>query len=290
MIYSMTGFGKATASLPNFKVSIELRSLNSKNLDFVFKAPPAMRDKEADVRQRIGKRLERGKIDCWIHLELSSSGHGQRINKELVGIYLTQLQELGKLHQIQSNDFLAIAMRMPDVVESVEESLSEEQWNAVSEALDEAMDALMNHRRAEGKVLENIFLELVNTISSKLNGITSLEQERKQRTRVRLLKALNELGLETPVDQNRFEQELIYYLEKLDITEEKVRLANHCSYFLETMASEEASGKKLNFIAQEMGREINTLGAKANEANIQRVVVEMKDDLEKIKEQVLNTL
>ncbi len=290
MIYSMTGFGKATASLPNFKVSIELRSLNSKNLDFVFKAPPAIRDKEADIRQRIGKRLERGKIDCWINVELSSSGHGQRINKELVGTYLMQLQDLGKLHKIESNDFLAIAMRMPDVVESVEESLSEEEWNEVSKALDEAIDALMRHRRAEGEVLENTFLELVEAISSKLNSIAPLEQERKQRTRDRLLKALKELGLEASVDQNRFEQELIYYLEKLDITEEKVRLSNHCSYFLETMGSQEPSGKKLNFIAQEMGREINTLGAKANEANIQRVVVEMKDDLEKIKEQVLNTL
>ncbi len=294
MIKSMTGFGKAEVILPHKKIIAEVRTLNSKQLDLAVKLPAAYRPVEFEIRSLAARMLQRGKADLTITVESSAHQAESRINEELFHIYYKQLSELCAREEVSpTRETIAPALiqsvlRLPEVVGSREESISDEELAAVTKAAEEALSRLDAFRVQEGAVLIADLLRRVETIEEYARQIIPFEQARTETVRSRIREALAQLQVE--VDNNRLEQEMIYYIEKLDITEEKVRLANHCNYFREVAASEECAGRKLGFIAQEMGREINTTGSKANEANIQRLVVQMKDELEKIKEQVLNIL
>jgi uncharacterized protein (TIGR00255 family) len=290
MIKSMTGFGKATGEWKNKKITIEIRSLNSKQMDLNIKMPSLYRSKELELRSYITKQTERGRMDVSIYVENGMDENAAVINKSLVETYIQQLKEIAQKTNSDSNDLLAIAMRMPDVFKQEREELEEEEWAYVIKKIDETIAAFNQFRVDEGNVLFKDFTDRINTIVALLKEIEQLEQPRIQQIRDRIKKNVYELIPAEAVDKNRFEQELIYYIEKLDITEEKVRLRSHCDYFLEALKSPNAEGRKLGFIAQEIGREINTIGSKANHAEIQRLVVQMKDELEKIKEQSLNVL
>ncbi len=290
MIKSMTGFGKATGEWKNKKITIEIRSLNSKQMDLNIKMPSLYRSKELDLRSYITKTTERGRIDLSIYVENGMEENATVINKSLVEAYIQQLKEIAEKTNSVTNDLLSIAMRMPDVLKQERDELDEEEWAYIMKKIDEAIMAFNQFRADEGNVLLKDFTDRINTILSVLNEIELLEQPRIQQIRERIKNNVYELIPTDAVDKNRFEQELIYYIEKLDITEEKVRLRSHCHYFLETLKSSNAEGRKLGFISQEIGREINTIGSKANDAAIQKFVVQMKDELEKIKEQSLNVL
>jgi uncharacterized protein (TIGR00255 family) len=290
MIKSMTGFGKATGEWKNKKITIEIRSLNSKQMDLNIKMPSLYRSKELELRSYITKQTERGRMDVSIYVENGMDENAAVINKSLVETYIQQLKEIAQKTNSDSNDLLAIAMRMPDVFKQEREELEEEEWAYVIKKIDETIAAFNQFRVDEGNVLFKDFTDRINTIVALLKEIEQLEQPRIQQIRDRIKKNVYELIPAEAVDKNRFEQELIYYIEKLDITEEKVRLRSHCDYFLEALKSPNAEGRKLGFIAQEIGREINTIGSKANDAAIQKFVVQMKDELEKIKEQSLNVL
>lgn len=283
----MTGFGKRIISLPGKKLSIEIKSLNSKQADINLRLPSFYRSKEGDIRKIISEALQRGKIDCNMNLEITGIESAPQLNMELAAGYTRQLQALGE-ETGTSGDILGSILRLPDVFRSEQDEVSEEEWKAVKAGIDATLGALMDFRAAEGKRLaEDLELRLSN-IEALLAKVIPLEEERKQRVKDKLQRSLEQL--KTEVDQDRFEQELIYYLEKYDITEEKVRLKSHIIYFRELMEAGNMVGKKLGFVSQEIGREINTLGSKANHAEMQRLVVEMKDELEKIKEQALNIL
>lgn len=290
MIKSMTGFGKATGEWKNKKITIEIRSLNSKQMDLNIKMPSLYRSKELELRSYITKQTERGRMDVSIYVENGMDENAAVINKSLVETYIQQLKEIAQKTNSDTNDLLAIAMRMPDVFKQEQEELDEEEWAYIIKKIDEAITAFTQFRVDEGTVLLKDFTERINIILSLLKEIEQLEQPRIQQIRNRIKKNVYELIPAETVDKNRFEQELIYYIEKLDITEEKVRLRSHCDYFLEALKSPNAEGRKLGFISQEIGREINTIGSKANDATIQKFVVQMKDELEKIKEQSLNVL
>lgn len=290
MIKSMTGFGKATGEWKNKKINIEIRSLNSKQMDLNVKMPSLYRSKELELRSYITKQTERGRMDVSIYVENGMDENAAVINKTLVESYIRQLKEIAKKTDVDTDDLLAIAMRMPDVFKQESEELEEVEWEYVMKKVDEAIEAFNQFRADEGNVLLNDFTERINTIVNLLKEIEKLEQARIQQIRDRIKKNVYELIPAEAIDKNRFEQELIYYIEKLDITEEKVRLRSHCDYFLEALKSPNAEGRKLGFISQEIGREINTIGSKANDAAIQKFVVQMKDELEKIKEQSLNVL
>ena len=284
MIQSMTGFGKAIGQTSGKKITVEIRSLNSKGLDLNARIAPIFREKELTIRKLVGAALKRGKVDINIYAEVTGVESAAGINMELAKGYLEQLEVLSR-ETDTSGDLIAAVMRMPDVIGSSKNELSEEEWHFLKDLIVKALEKLERFRVQEGSSIAKDFEQRLIEIEKSMKEIEPHEQQRMLAVRERLLKGLE--GVE--IDSNRYEQEVIFYIEKLDINEEKVRLANHLKYFRETM-NEENSGKKLGFIAQEMGREINTLGSKSNYAPMQQHVVQMKDELEKIKEQVGNTL
>ncbi len=290
MIKSMTGFGKAEAALPKKKITVEIRSLNSKQLDLNLRLPSLYRQAEYEIRNMIARTVVRGKVDVFVTVESESAETSSHINKEVFAAYLRQINESLNYSGIDAayDAILPCIMRLPDVVTSEAEAVSEEEIAALIDTTRRAIEGLDAFREQEGKVLIADLLRRVDLIESYKEEVVPYEKQRTETIKQRILDGLKNLKVD--VDTNRLEQEMIFYLEKLDITEEKVRLKNHCKYFREVASSEEAVGRKLGFIAQEMGREINTLGSKANESNIQILVVKMKDELEKIKEQVLNIL
>lgn len=279
----MTGYGKTIIQLPAKKISIEIKSLNSKNLDLNTRFPAIYREKEILIRRKLAKKLTRGKIDLSFYIEATNEESTTQINKEIVVHYMKQLEKIDS-----TSDNLSIAMRLPDVLKTEREELDDTEWNEIEKSIDEAIVLLEEFRKDEGEVLKQDFILRIDSIRKNLKGVILLDEDRLVAVREKLLKAIKEL--EVTVDENRFEQELIYYLEKLDITEEKVRLNNHLDYFLKELNGAVSNGKKLAFISQEIGREVNTIGSKANFAPMQKLVVQMKDDLEKIKEQLLNVL
>jgi uncharacterized protein (TIGR00255 family) len=291
MIRSMTGYGKAECLMPDKKLTIEVKSLNSKLLDTSTRLPALYRDKEIEIRQIIAGTLERGKVECSFFYELTEEATPGIINEQVVKSYYEQLYRIsGELGLEASLELLSTVMRMPDTIRTERTELGDEEWDVVKDGLQQALRQVNGFRHQEGEALDRDLRERVGAITSRLARVEEFEAERIGRIRERIGNNLSGILVSEEFDENRFEQELIFYLEKLDISEEKVRLSNHCQYFLETMETAGPVGKKLGFISQEMGREINTLGSKANHADIQRLVVEMKDELERIKEQVLNVL
>jgi len=291
MIKSMTGFGKSTLELPGKKITIEIKTLNSKQIDISTRIPSIYKEKELEMRTLISSQLERGKIDFNIYLENTGENVSYKINKPLAKAYFEELKLLAvEINQQQYNSYLSIVIKMPDVLRPDIEELAEDEWKSLEKSIVDALIMVDEYRIEEGKSLYTDLVKRVNLILENLEKIKPYEKQRVEYLRQRLIKNVNEMIDESQIDKNRFEQELIYYIEKIDITEEKVRLKNHCDYFIETLVEPYSTGKKLNFISQEMGREINTLGSKANDATIQKFVVQMKDELEKIKEQLYNIL
>jgi uncharacterized protein (TIGR00255 family) len=288
----MTGYGKAVADMPDKKVNIEIKSLNSKALDLSTRIAPQYREKEMQIRNEISKALERGKVDFSLWVEKKETAESATpINKTLLAGYYKQIKEISEEQNIPlPADWFATLLRMPDVMSKTETTeLTEDEWEAVHAAVLEAIGHLVDFRKQEGKALEAKFREKIANITALLAEVEPYEQERVGKIKDRIVEAL-EKTLSVDYDKNRLEQELIYYIEKLDINEEKQRLANHLHYFIDTLENGSGQGKKLGFIAQEMGREINTLGSKSNHAEMQKIVVRMKDELEQIKEQVLNVM
>ncbi|MGI6222664.1 MAG: YicC/YloC family endoribonuclease [Prevotella sp.] len=291
MIQSMTGYGKAVETFQDKKIHVEIKSLNSKTMDISTRLAPVYRDKEMEIRQIVTDSLKRGKIDLSLWVEKENVASATPINAALVEDYYQQIKAISEKTGIpEPNDWFATLLRMPDVTLKTDvEELSEEEWGVAKKAMLEALDELNAFRRQEGAALEKKFTEKVNNIERLLHELEPFEKSRVPKIRETIVKELEEIP-NVDYDKNRLEQELIYYIEKLDISEEKQRLANHLKYFRETMAEKKPNGKKLGFIAQEMGREINTTGSKSNQADMQNIVVKMKDELEQIKEQVLNAL
>jgi len=285
MIQSMTGFGKASLQLPTKKITVEIKSLNSKGLDLNVRMPSVFREMELGLRNRIALKLERGKVDFSLFVEVTGEETSSKINVPIVKAYIKQMKEVVDGDE---TELLKMAVRMPDALKTEREEIDENDWAQIEDVIDEALQNIYNFRVSEGVSLEKEFLVRITNILSLMNEAVALDGERIQTVKTRLLASIEELKVN--VDENRFEQELIFYLEKMDITEEQVRLQTHLNYFLETVAGTEANGRKLGFITQEMGREINTMGSKSNHAKMQKLVVQMKDELEKIKEQVLNVL
>jgi len=291
MILSMTGYGKSVVTYGDKKINVEIKSLNSKSLDLSTRIAPLYREKEMEIRQLIAQKLFRGKVDFSIWIEQDALTSATPINAALVENYYHQLKDISAKAGIpEPQDWMPTLLRMPDVLTKTEtETLTDEEWAVVRRAIDQALEALISFRRQEGAALEKKFHEKVDTIEALLHEIEPYEQARVPKIKETIIKGLEQIP-EVDYDKNRLEQELIYYIEKLDISEEKQRLTNHLKYFRETMAEKQPNGKKLGFIAQEMGREINTTGSKSNQAEMQNIVVKMKDQLEQIKEQVLNAL
>ena len=287
----MTGYGKATAVFENKKINVEIKSLNSKALDLSTRIAPIYREKEIEIRNLISKTLERGKVDFSIWVEKDAADTAAPINTAILESYYKQIKNISITTGIpMPEDWFSLLLRMPDVMTKVDiQELSEEEWAVVSAAIQEALERLVEFRKQEGAALEKKFTEKIDNIAALLKSIEPYEQERVEKIRDRIIDAL-EKTISVDYDKNRLEQELIYYIEKLDINEEKQRLTNHLNYFRETMREGHGQGKKLGFIAQEMGREINTTGSKSNQAEMQNTVVKMKDELEQIKEQVLNVM
>lgn len=286
MIHSMTGFGKASVQLPLKKLTIEIKSLNSKSLDLSVRLSQQYKEKELEVRNVIAQRLERGKIECSLYIEVTGEETSSTINAPIVKSYIQQMKSI--IPDADATELMKMAVRMPDALKVERAELNEEEWKEIQKILNEALNNIVEFRRQEGAKLQNDFEQQIGSIRILMNEVATYETERINAVKERLRQGLEELKVNT--DQNRFEQELIYYIEKLDINEEKVRLTNHLDYFIETMNGTQANGRKLGFIAQEMGREINTMGSKSNHSEMQKCVVQMKDELEKIKEQVLNIL
>jgi uncharacterized protein (TIGR00255 family) len=281
----MTGYGKTIVQLPQKKVTIEIKSLNSKNLDLNVRIPGAYKEKELAIRKNLSKHLVRGKIEFSLYVEVTGEETTTVINKAVIHNYIDQLRGVA---ETTTDTLLEIAMRLPDALKTEREELDDDDWIAIESGIDTTVDKIVKYRKDEGAVLKNDFIERINTIQGLANEVIEIDTARMIHVREKLHKAVVDLKAE--VDENRFEQELMYYLEKLDITEEKVRLNNHLDYFLKEVNGSDSNGKKLGFISQEIGREINTLGSKSNYAPMQKVVVQMKDELEKIKEQLLNVL
>ena len=291
MIKSMTGYGKSECELALKKITVEVRSLNSKVLDVNTRIPGVYREKEIEIRRELSDRLIRGKVDFNIFAESLGVESNSAINSSMVKSYFNQLSEISKELNLPVTEFtLQIIMQLPEVVKTTRDELDENEWKIIVGAIREALDAMDNFRIQEGVSLFNDIIFNINTIKTLLEQIAPYELERTEKVKERILEGLKELSSPEGVDHNRLEQEMIFYLEKLDVNEEKVRLGNHCSYFLETLELDEPVGKKLGFIAQEIGREINTLGSKANHTEMQKLVIGMKDALERIKEQLLNAL
>jgi uncharacterized protein (TIGR00255 family) len=292
MIKSMTGFGKSEMIFPDKKISIEIKTLNSKGTDISIKLPGILRSREMEIRQKLSEILERGKIEASILYEMNTLSLSSHINKEVFKAYFNELTEITKELNIKDDySIVSSILRLPEVISSERSEKiepDENEWTLISTLLDQALLEVDNFRIQEGNVLKVDLLKRISLILLKLTEIESFEKARLDRIRERISSNIRDLLPSEAIDNNRFEQEIIFYLEKLDITEEKVRLKNHCDYFLETLNLNDSVGKKLAFISQEIGREINTLGSKASDSDIQKLVVEMKDELEKIKEQVLN--
>jgi uncharacterized protein (TIGR00255 family) len=281
----MTGYGKSVIQLPTKKISIEIKSLNSKNLDLNTRIPSLYREKELEIRKLIASKLERGKIDFSLYMEITGEETSTQINKTVVRQYIKQLREVVDGDE---TELLKMAIRLPDAVTTERDEIDEDEWAQIANEIDSSLEKIHEYRLDEGKILESEFIDRAQNISDLLDKIVAMDPERIEGVRERLKKGVAEL--KEKVDENRFEQELIYYIEKFDITEEKVRLKNHLDYFLKALKSDDSNGKKLGFIGQEIGREINTIGSKSNYAPMQKLVVQMKDELEKIKEQLLNVL
>ena len=291
MIKSMTGYGKAEFETGNKKITLELKTLNSKQLDINTRIPALYREKDIVVRKEILDKLGRGKVDFSLYIENLGTESNSAINEGIVADYYKQLSGIQeRLGLPVTEEIMKSIIRLPDTVKTVYEELDEEEWTAIYSEFRNVVEAVDQFRIQEGKALEKDIRENIAEIQQLSEQVTPFEKQRIENVKTRITDSLKEFDLNGNLDKNRFEQELVYYLEKLDINEEKVRLANHCSYFLETLEAKGAIGKKLGFIAQELGREINTMGSKANESNIQRLVVQMKDALERIKEQLLNVL
>ena len=288
MIQSMTGYGKSVLQLPTKKVSIEIKSLNSKNLDLNVRIPSYYKEKELSVRKKLATALVRGKVDFSIFVEMTADETSTVINHGVVKQYIQQLKGVLQTETTTDIEFLKMAVKMPDALKTEREELDENEWKLIDIHIDEAIKEIVQYRLDEAASLELDFQERIVNIRKYLEEVKALDKDRIDHIKIRLKKAIDDLKVET--DENRFEQELIYYLEKLDINEEKVRLANHLDYFLETLATPESNGKKLGFVIQEIGREINTTGSKANFAPMQKAVIQMKNELEQIKEQILNVL
>lgn len=286
MIQSMTGFGKATLQLPTKKITVEIKSLNSKGLDLNTRMPSVFREMELGLRNQLSLRLERGKIDFSLYIEATGEETSSKINVPIVKGYINQMKAV--IPNADETELMKMAVRMPDALKTEREEIDENEWKKIQTVIDEAVENIAQFRKDEGVSLEKEFLHRIANIMTLMNNAVAYDAERVETVKTRLRTALDEL--KQNVDENRFEQELIFYLEKYDITEEKVRLENHLNYFIETIAGTEANGRKLGFITQEMGREINTMGSKSNHTEMQKLVVMMKDELEKIKEQVLNVL
>jgi uncharacterized protein (TIGR00255 family) len=286
MILSMTGFGKASLQLSTKKITVEVKSLNSKGLDLNTRMPSVYREHELALRNLLAQKLERGKVDFSLYVEVTGEETSSKINAAVVKAYIAQMKAI--LPDADETELMKMAVRMPDTMKTEREEIDANEWKQIQTVIDEAIENMLAFRTSEGASLEKEFTLRIENIRSYMNQALALDPERVSAIKERLQTAIDELKVN--VDTNRFEQELIYYLEKLDITEEKVRLTNHLDYFLQTLNGSEANGRKLGFITQEMGREINTMGSKSNHAEMQKLVVMMKDELEKIKEQVLNVL
>ena len=288
MIQSMTGYGKSVLQLPTKKVTIEIKSLNSKNLDLNVRIPSYYKEKELSVRKKLASSLVRGKVDFSIFVEMTADETSTTINHGVVKEYMQQLRNVVQTGSSDDVSLLKMAITMPDALKTEREELDENEWNLINENIDVAIKEIVQYRIDEAASLEIDFRERITNIRKFLDEVYSFDADRIEHVKVRLQKAIDDLKVDT--DQNRFEQELIYYLEKLDINEEKVRLSNHLDYFIQTLETSDSNGKKLGFIVQEMGREINTTGSKANFAPMQKAVIQMKNELEQIKEQILNVL
>ena len=291
MIKSMTGFGRISQEDDKSKISIELRCLNSKQLDFSFRSSGALRDRETEIRAAVSKVLQRGKVELSIYYENLEDPYVPTINKKIVLKYFEQLANLSQNKDSNNMEkFLPIIMRFPDVLKTEKQEIKEKEWMQINALVHQVLSETDSFRIQEGKSIEKDIFKRIELISRYLQHIPQFEEERIEKIKHRIKDRLKDLNLVNEVDENRFEQEIIYYIEKFDITEEKVRLKNHIDYFLSSLNTIEPVGKKLGFITQEMGREINTIGSKANDSDIQKIVVRMKDELEKIKEQLLNIL
>ena len=286
----MTGYGKTVVAFEEKKIHVEIKSLNSKQLDLSTRIAPLYREKEMEIRQLIAERVVRGKVEFNIWIEKDAGAEASQVNKALMDNYYQQLKDFAQEHQLSDTDWMSLLVRMPDVMTKTEvELLGDEEWQVVRQGVEQAVQELVDFRTQEGAALEKKFAEKIDNIEQLLASIEPYEKSRVEKIRSRIVDGLKQIP-EAEYDKNRLEQELIYYIEKLDISEEKQRLTNHLKYFRETMAGQPGQGKKLGFIAQEMGREINTTGSKSNQAEMQNIVVKMKDELEQIKEQVLNAL
>jgi uncharacterized protein (TIGR00255 family) len=282
----MTGFGKASLQLATKKITVEVKSLNSKGLDLNTRMPSVFRENELALRNLLAQKLERGKVDFSLYVEVTGEETSSKINAPIVKAYMAQMKAI--LPDANETELMKMAVRMPDTMRTEREEMDPNEWKQIQTVIDEAIENMLSFRTSEGASLEKEFTLRIENIRNYMHQALVLDPERVTAIKERLQTAIDELKVN--VDTNRFEQELIYYLEKLDITEEKVRLTNHLDYFLQTLNGSEANGRKLGFITQEMGREINTMGSKSNHAEMQKLVVMMKDELEKIKEQVLNVL
>jgi len=291
MLKSMTGFGKASRELKNKTVNVEVKCLNSKQADIFLKLPTIYREGENEVRNEVSRTLLRGKIEVSVWFESSGLEKNVTLNETLVLDYLSQLKRLEDKIELPGNEILLpLVMKLPDVIKVEKQDFDETEWNQIMETIRQCIEQVDKFRLQEGTSIENDFKARINAILEGVGKIRAIERNRIDKIRDRLESAVKEISERVKMDHNRFEQELIYYLEKLDINEEMVRLNNHCQYFFETLATEESPGRKLGFISQEIGREINTIGSKANDSEIQRIVVGMKDELEKVKEQSMNVL
>lgn len=290
MLQSMTGFGKASGTFSNKKITVEIKSLNSKNLDLFVRMPTIYRQNEIELRKLLGKRLDRGKVECNINVELIGDTTSQKLNQKLIGSYYQQLSSIADQLNLPKENLLATLVKMPDVFATESEELDAEEWNFIVSILDQAITEHIAFRTAEGQLLADEFSLRIANIQQAFDEVPQYEKVRVDGIKSRIENNLEEFVGISKIDKNRFEQELIYYLEKFDISEEKHRLGNHLTYFIETLNKPVSQGKKLGFISQEIGREINTLGSKSYHAEMQKLVVGMKDELEKIKEQILNTL
>ena len=286
MIQSMTGFGKASVQLPTKKITVEIKSLNSKGFDLNMRLPSVYREMELGLRNQAAHILERGKVDFSVFIESTSEVTSTKVNAPIIKAYMDQLEAINPSSDL--TELMKMAIRMPDALKTERDEIDENDWQEIQQQINEALAKIKEFRIAEGASLEKEFVMRIENIRSLMNSAVALDSERIETVKTRLRTAIEDL--KATVDENRYEQELIYYLEKYDITEERVRLDNHLNYFLETMQVEGSNGRKLGFIVQEMGREINTMGSKANHSEMQKMVVQMKDELEKIKEQILNVL
>jgi uncharacterized protein (TIGR00255 family) len=291
MIKSMTGYGKAECEFQSKRITVEVKSLNSKQLDINIKSPSIYKEKEIDLRNEINREINRGKVDVYISVDYVDEEVPVNLNIKLIKSYYKQVTLISQeLNVAIPEDIISTLLRLPDVSKSERQDVSEEEWQALKTTYNNAIKALNEFRVQEGNALEKDIEERIRLITSLANNLEPFENQRINKVKDKFRQNLTDLISADKIDENRFEQELIYYIEKLDVTEEKVRLTNHCTYFLETMKESDSNGKKLGFITQEIGREINTIGSKANEAEMQKIVVQMKDELEKIKEQVNNVL